>query len=263
MFGMLVCMLLIVPWLATLFGSMLALRLSHTGLRMQKVLLGFAAGVMLAASVWSLIIPAFDEAGTEFGGVLTVSAGFLLGCILMLMLDRIIPHQHNQAEAHPEGPPSKLSRPMLLVVAVALHNIPEGLSLGIVLHAALSDQSYSTVAAITFGLGLALQNFPEGIAVVMPLRQLGIPEAVCRRFGAFASLAEPVAALLAWGCAAFLAESFAALMPLLLSIAAGAMVFIVVEELIPESQTETHDHLPTYGLLAGFWLMAVMGVVAG
>lgn len=256
-------MLMIVPWLATLSGSLLALRLDFGNKRLQSLLLGFAAGIMLAASVWSLIMPAFEEAGTELQGVAIVTLGFVLGCALMQCLDKLLPHLHRITDLQPEGRPSNFSRPLLLVIAVALHNIPEGLSLGIVMAAAFQEQGYSAVAAVTFGLGLALQNFPEGMAVTLPLRQAGVPEKTCRNWGIMASFAEPAAALIGWGGTALVAQSSHFFMPLLLSVAAGAMTFIVVEELIPESQETGHDHYPTYGFLVGFWVMAVMGIVAG
>ena len=258
--------LMIVPWFATWGGSLAANHMRIDTARRQAGLLGFAAGVMIAASVWSLILPAFDEVGATPRGAVVVSLGFLLGCAGMLLLDRVVPHQHPE-EPRPEGHTSHLSRPMLLVLAVALHNIPEGLALGVVIAAARGESSMTWSAALMFGVGLALQNFPEGLAVVLPLRQAGMSKKKCRRLGLLASLAEPGAAVLGLLFTSLLSSLGGVILPLLLSAAAGAMVFIVVEELIPESQAAglspdgRHSHAATYGFLLGFWAMALMGIL--
>lgn len=254
--------LMIVPWVATFAGSITAVYISINTQRKQGSLLGFAAGIMIAASIWSLILPAFDEAGTGWFGVALVTGGFVLGCLGMLLLDKLIPHQHND-DSEAEGIHTHMSRSMLLVTAVALHNIPEGMALGVVIASAMSDQGMSWMAALMFGIGLALQNFPEGAAVVLPLRQSGVSRKKCIRLGTLASFAEPVAALVGLLLSSLLIRLGGIIMPLLLSIAAGAMVFIVVEELIPESQSGNVGHSSTYGFLIGFWIMAVMGVVGG
>ncbi len=256
----LIALLFFLPWLATLCGSMLGLQLRLGSQRRQGALLGFAAGVMLASCVWSLILPAFQAGGPPLRAGLLATLGFLLGCAGMLGLDRVTPHQHMD-DSPPEGRPSHLPRPMLLVMAVALHNIPEGLALGVLI-TALQTGGASPAAAAAFGLGLALQNFPEGLAVVLPMRQAGVPQRRCRNLGALASFAEPAAALLGWGASALLSRAGPFILPVLLSFAAGAMVFIVVEELIPESQSGG-GHAATYGLLAGFWLMALLGLLGG
>lgn len=261
--------LMILPWLATFGGSVMASRIRVNTAKGQGWLLGFAAGVMIAASIWSLIIPSFEEVsraaagtGPDFRGALVVSLGFALGCAGMLLLDKLIPHQHID-EDKPEGSPSHLSRPMLLVMAVALHNIPEGMALGVVIAAAMGDSGMTWTAAIMFGLGLALQNFPEGIAVVLPLKQSGTSKGKCMWWGFWASLAEPAAAVVGLMLTSFLNTLGGVVMPVLLSMAAGAMIFIVVEELIPESQSGNHGHAATYGFLIGFWLMALLGVLGG
>ena len=174
--------LMLLPWAATFGGSLMAARIGLGSAKRQGALLGFAAGIMIAASVWSLIVPAFSDAGHDFKGTLVVTLGFLLGCAGMLGLDKLVPHQHMDEES-PEGSPSHLSRPMLLVLAVALHNIPEGLALGVVIAAAMADAGMTWTAAIVFGLGLALQNFPEGMAVVLPLRQSGSTKKRCGASG--------------------------------------------------------------------------------
>lgn len=254
--------LMLLPWIATFGGSLMAARISLDTRRKEGGLLGFAAGVMIAASIWSLLIPAFDGAGSHFRGALVVTLGFALGCAGMLLLDKLVPHQHMD-ENTPEGSPSHLSRPMLLVLAVALHNIPEGMALGVVIAAAMQDAGMSWTAAIVFGLGLALQNLPEGMAVVLPLRQTGADRRRCVWWGFWASLAEPAAAVLGLLLTSALTALGGVVMPVLLSIAAGAMIFIVVEELIPESQAGGHGHAATYGFLIGFWTMALLGVLGG
>lgn len=261
--------LMLLPWAATFGGSLMAARIWVNTAKGQGWLLGFAAGVMIAASIWSLIIPSFEEmgggaggTGTDFRGALVVTLGFALGCAGMLLLDKLVPHQHMD-EDKPEGSPSHLSRPMLLVMAVALHNIPEGMALGVVIAAAITDSSMSWTAAIMFGLGLALQNFPEGMAVVLPLKQNGTAKHKCMWWGFWASLAEPAAAIVGLALTSFLNTLGGVVMPILLSMAAGAMIFIVVEELIPESQTGDHGHAATYGFLIGFWLMALLSVLGG
>lgn len=250
-------LLMTVPWLATFAGSFFGAKKDLKSNKQQGGFLGFAAGIMIAASVWSLIIPAFAELPV-FSGTIVATVGFLLGCGLMLLLDKVVPHQHME-EDKPEGSPSSLSRPMLLVMAVALHNIPEGLALGVVMAGVLSGD-LTTTSALVFGAGLALQNLPEGVAVTMPMRQAGISEKRCVQLGGLASLAEPVSALVGLGITVLLASFGAITMPILLSIAAGAMVFIVVEELIPASQAVNDGHSATYGFLLGFWIMAVMGI---
>ncbi len=263
MYFVLILFLMVLPWVATAAGSLMALKLPIQSNRRQGIYLGFAAGVMIASSVWSLLLPAFDRAGEGIVACLIVSAGFGLGVLGMLALDKLMPHQH-MGEDVPEGRPSHLSRPMLLVMAVALHNIPEGMALGVVMAAVTNRESFLNIAAAAaFGLGLALQNFPEGMAVVLPMRQAGKDEKFCRKWGIIASFAEPAAAIIGFVLAALLTQLGTIIMPILLAMAAGAMVFIVVEELIPESQHLDSGHSATYGFLAGFWVMAMMGALGG
>lgn len=251
--------LMILPWIATFGGSMLALKMKLGSEKRQGLLLGFAAGVMMASSIWSLIIPAFEDAGRDLAGIGIVTLGFALGCGGMLLLDKLLPHQHIDTD-EPEGRPSHMSRPMLLVMAVALHNIPEGLALGIVLSAAMMPGGMNWTAALVFAIGLALQNFPEGMAVVLPMRQAGMKHSKILRFGVIASFAEPAAALVSFFATGLLAQMGGVVLPILLSVAAGAMVFIIVEELIPESQSANVGHSSTYGFLIGFWVMVAMAV---
>lgn len=255
--------LMVVPWAATFFGSILGLKVSLDSQKRQGWLLGFAAGVMFAASIWSLIIPSFEEAGNGIIGVIISTIGFVLGCLGMLLLDKVLPHQHMD-DSPPEGKKSTFSKPMLLVMAVALHNIPEGLALGVVIAAVMQNSTTMTwTGALVFALGLALQNFPEGMAVVLPMRQAGFSYDKTRKWGILASFAEPVAAVIGLIAASLLTNLGWVIMPILLSIAAGAMIFIVVEELIPESQCANDGHSATYGILIGFWIMAVMGILGG
>ncbi len=258
----LILILMAVPWIATFLGSIFGVKVSLKSTKRQGGLLGFAAGVMLAASIWSLIIPAFNEAGEGLRGAIISTIGFVLGCLSMLLLDKVLPHQHMD-NSPPEGIHSKLSRPMLLVMAVALHNIPEGMALGVVIAAVMQNKNMTWVSALVFALGLALQNFPEGMAVVLPMRQAGISDIKCRNWGIIASFAEPVSAIIGWVAASVLSSFGWIIMPILLSMAAGAMIFIVVEELIPESQNANTGHTATYGILIGFWTMAIMGILGG
>lgn len=254
-------LMFVVPWIATFLGSYLGTVMELKSDQMQRGFLGFAGGVMIAASIWSLIIPAFDGLAPVSGALIT-TAGFALGVLGMLALDKILPHQHVDQD-QPEGAKSHLSRPMLLVMAVALHNIPEGISLGIVMVAAWQS-GITPVAALVFAAGLALQNFPEGMAVVVPLKEVGMSKRKIMKFGTLASFAEPVAALVGIVLSVALQSLGSFVMPIMLTVAAGAMVFITVEELIPASQAGEHGgHGATYGFLLGFWIMAVMGILAG
>lgn len=254
--------LFVVPWLATFTGSIFGLKVRLETKSRQNLLLGFAAGVMLASSIWSLIIPAFADAGQDIKGVGVVTLGFALGIGGMLGLDKLLPHQHINEDL-PEGRPSHLSRPTLLVMAVALHNIPEGLALGIVMNSAMRPGGIAPMMAIVFGIGLALQNFPEGMAVSLPMRQAGMEYKRARNLSILASFAEPASALIGFFATQLLSSLGPVVMPVMLSVAAGAMIFIVIEELIPESQAGEHGHGATYGFLAGFWIMVVMAVLGG
>ena len=253
-------LLFLLPWAATWLGSVAGIRMRLASPARQAAFLGFAGGVMVSASIWSLILPAFDSL-PGLPGTAIATAGFVLGCGLMLVLDKLLPHQHAHEDT-PEGHASHLTRPMLLVMAVMLHNIPEGVALGVVMAATLRE-GIGFAGAAAFALGLALQNFPEGMAVVVPLRESGMTRRRLMRWGTLASCAEPAAALLGFALSLALAGLGGAVLSLLLSLAAGAMMFIVVEELIPASQADATGHAPTYGFLIGFWMMAVLGVVLG
>jgi len=228
---------------------------------LQKTLLGFASGVMTAAAVWSLLIPAMEMGDADSAGrVIPAVAGFAVGIAFMLLLDVITPHQHIQ-ESSFEGPRSKLSRVAKLTLAVTLHNIPEGMAVGVAMAAAMdSGVGISMAGALTLSLGIAIQNFPEGAIVSMPLYGAG---GHSRRkafaIGTLSGIVEPIAAAVTILLASFVMP----VLPYLLAFAAGAMLYVVVEELIPETQNGRHSNLGTIGFAAGFALMMVLDVVLG
>ena len=223
---------------------------------MQRIFLGFAAGVMIAASVWSLLIPAIEE--TE--QVASAVPLFWLGILLMLLLDGLLPHLHNGA-AHAEGLPSSFRRTTLLVLAVTLHNIPEGMAVGLSFaRAAQHGGSRGLVAAAgALALGIGIQNFPEGAAVALPLHQEGLSRMKSFVYGALSGIVEPL-----FGVAVVLVSAqLTPFMPWLMSAAAGAMLYVVVEELIPEAHLGEHSHSGTLGVMAGFLVMMILDVALG
>ena len=227
----------------------------------QRVFLGFAAGVMIAASVWSLLIPAIEEAeaaGTP--GWIPAAGGFMLGIAFLLGLDRLLPHLHLDAGAA-EGPATGWKRTTLLVMAVTLHNIPEGMSVGLsfALAAQHADEPSRFAAAAALAIGIGIQNFPEGAAISLPLRQEGMPAGKAFRMGALSGLVEPVFGVLT----VLVAGSIGPFMPWLLAFAAGAMMYVVVEELIPEAHLGEHSHIGTMGVMAGFLVMMILDVALG
>ncbi|MBD5310021.1 MAG: ZIP family metal transporter [Bacteroides sp.] len=227
---------------------------------LQKGLTGFAAGVMVAASIWSLIIPSIEMTGKEgFMSVLPALVGFALGIGFLLILDETVPHQHID-EKESEGPRSNISRTKKLVFAVTLHNIPEGMAVGVALAAALDHNTYLPMAgALALSLGIAIQNFPEGAIVSMPLRAAGNSRNKAFGMGVLSGLVEPIAAVVTILLASFIIP----VLPYLLAFAAGAMMYVVVEELIPETQEGTHSNWGTIGFAVGFMLMMVLDVVLG
>ncbi|MDO5400935.1 MAG: ZIP family metal transporter [Eubacteriales bacterium] len=225
----------------------------------QKALLGFAAGVMIAASVWSLLIPAIDMAGAA-GTVAWVPAvvGFLGGVAFLLVLDTVIPHLHLN-DSCPEGAPCSLGRSSMLVLAVTLHNIPEGMAVGVVLAGALSGEMMSAASALVLALGIAIQNFPEGAVISMPLVGTGLSRGRAFRAGFLSGVVEPISALVTIALTAFVTP----VLPYILSFAAGAMLYVVIEELIPESQAAPHTNIGTLATALGFALMMVLDVALG
>lgn len=251
----------IVPFLGTALGASCVLFMKKAIKRpVQKALIGFAAGVMVAASVWSLLIPSIEMTGKDgFMSVLPAIIGFMLGILFLLFLDIIIPHQHID-ETHSEGPKSSLSKSTKLFLAITLHNIPEGMAVGVTFAAALADNTFMPVAgAMALAVGMAIQNFPEGAIVSMPLRNEGNSRLKSFVLGALSGIVEPVAMLVT----ILLTDSIIPLLPYVLGFAAGAMMYVVVEELIPETQEGEHSNLGTIGFAIGFILMMVLDVVLG
>ncbi|MDE5821089.1 MAG: ZIP family metal transporter [Paramuribaculum sp.] len=225
---------------------------------LQKALTGFAAGVMVAASVWSLLIPSMEMTGKE--GIMKVlpdAVGFIAGILFLLFLDVVIPHQHIES-SESEGPKSHLSKTGKLVFAVTLHNIPEGMAVGVALAAAIENSSYLPMSgALALALGIAIQNFPEGAIVSMPLKAAGNNRGKSFVIGALSGIVEPIAAVMT----ILLASYVLPVLPYLLSFAAGAMMYVVVEELIPETQQGSHSNWGTIGFTIGFVLMMVLDVL--
>ena len=228
---------------------------------LQRVFLGFAAGVMIAASVWSLLIPAIEEAEAAGGvGWLPAAGGFVLGILLMLGLDGLLPHLHSGA-AQAEGLPSSFRRTTLLVLAVTLHNIPEGMAVGLTFaRAAQHNGDAGLIAAAgALALGIGIQNFPEGAAVALPLRQEGLSRGRAFAYGALSGIVEPLGALLT----ILAAGLFVPALPYLLSFAAGAMLYVVVEEMIPEMSQGRHSNVGVLAFALGFSVMMVLDVALG
>ncbi len=228
--------------------------------RLQKTLTGFAAGVMVAASVWSLLIPSIEMTGKEgFMSIFPGIVGFLGGILFLLFLDSVIPHQHFDSDQS-EGPKSHLSKTAKMVFAITLHNIPEGMAVGVALAGAMEHNSYMPMAgAIALSIGIAIQNFPEGAIVSMPLRSAGNSRMKSFLMGTLSGVVEPIGAILTIMLASFILP----ILPYLLAFAAGAMMYVVVEELIPETQEGKHSNMGTIGFALGFVLMMALDVLLG
>ena len=228
--------------------------------RLEKMLLGFAAGVMIAASVWSLLIPAIELSEEQnVTGWVPAAAGFLLGIAFLLLLDSVIPHLHKNSD-EPEGMKSGLAKTTMLLFAVTLHNLPEGMAVGVTLAGALMGNAGITMAgAFVLSLGIAIQNFPEGAIISMPLRGEGMSRRRAFMSGALSGIVEPIGAIIT----ILLAEMATKVLPYLLAFAAGAMIYVVVEELIPESQNGEHSNIGTVGASLGFVLMMILDVALG
>lgn len=251
----------ILPFLGTALGASCVLFMKNAikGI-LQNLLIGFAAGVMVAASVWSLLIPSIHITGKEgFMSVLPAVIGFLFGIFFLLSLDVLIPHQHIDEE-HSEGPKSKLSKTSKLVLAITLHNIPEGMAVGVAFAAAMGNSADLPVAgAIALAVGMAIQNFPEGAIVSMPLRTAGNSRTKSFLLGVASGVVEPIA----MGLTLLITDLIYPLLPYVLAFSAGAMMYVVVEELIPETQADEHSNLGTIGFALGFVLMMILDVVLG
>lgn len=252
---------LLIPFLGTMLGSALVFFMKDKiNTKLQKLLLGFAAGVMIAASVWSLIIPSIDM--SEKQGIISwlpAAIGFILGIGFLLLLDSIIPHLHLNSKK-PEGIKSKLKNEIMLVLAVTLHNIPEGMAEGIILAGMLVPDSEITVASsFMLAIGLSIQNFPEGAIISMPLRDEGLSKSKAFIYGTLSGIVEPIGAILT----ILLTTSIVPILPYLLAFAAGAMFYVVVEELIPEAQEGNHSNIGTIGFAIGFVIMMVLDIAFG
>lgn len=252
---------ILIPFFGTTLGSACVLFMKNKLHPMlQRALTGFAAGVMTAASVWSLLIPAMEQ--SESMGKLSffpAAAGFWFGILFLLLLDRAVPHLHmNSARA--EGPESTLQKQVLLVLAVTLHNLPEGMAVGVVYAGWLSgDAGITAMGALALSLGIAIQNFPEGAIISMPLRAEGVSKGKAFLCGTLSGVVEPAGAALTILAAGFVVP----LLPYLLSFAAGAMVYVVVEELIPEMSAGKHSNVGTLLFAAGFTVMMALDVALG
>ena len=248
---------LLIPFLGTALGSAFVFFMKREMPPMvQKVLLGFASGVMVAASVWSLLIPSM-EMGQETGAVIPPTVGLLAGFAFLLLIDYITPHIHASGEA--EGPRSSLSRTAKLALAVTIHNFPEGMAVGVAIAGALSSANFNMAGALALSLGIAIQNVPEGAIISMPLRAAGNSRWKAFAIGALSGIVEPIGGALVL----FLATSILGIMPYMLAFAAGAMLYVVVEELVPEYSQGRHSNVGTIGFALGFALMMVLDVVLG
>lgn len=249
-------------WFMTALGAAMVFLFKEIKPKVLNMMLGFAAGVMIAASFWSLLAPALEEA-EALGQIPWLSAGigFLGGGAFLWLSDRFLPHMHfgsNQAE----GISTHLRRSILLVFSITLHNIPEGLAVGVAFGALASGQDPSVVlAAFGVAIGIGIQNFPEGAAVSIPLRREGLSRKKCFLYGQASGIVEPIAAVIG----AWLVSYLQPILPYALAFAAGAMIYVVVEELIPESQQGNHEatHLSTFGCMIGFAVMMILDVALG
>ena len=252
---------LLIPFLGTTLGSaMVFLMKNKMNTKVQKLLLGFASGVMIAASIWSLITPSIEMA-EEQGIVSWIPAaiGFLFGIIFLLVLDSIIPHLHLNSKK-PEGIKAKLKNTTMMVLAVTLHNIPEGMAVGVVFAGVLAQNTTITLAgAFALSIGIAIQNFPEGAIISMPLKNEGMSKPKAFLYGTLSGIVEPIGAIIT----ILLTGIVTPILPYLLSFAAGAMIYVVVEELIPESQVGEHSNIGTIGVAIGFVIMMILDVALG
>lgn len=252
---------LMIPFLGTSLGAACVFFLKdRLNPLVQKALLGFASGVMVAASVWSLLIPAM-EMSEELGKLsfLPAAVGFSLGILFLLVMDRIIPHLHLNEEK-PEGMPSKLKKTTMLVLAVTLHNIPEGMAVGVVFAGLLAGNNEITMSgALALTIGIAIQNFPEGAIISLPLKSEGGSKKRAFFYGMASGVVEPLAA----GITILLAGVITKLLPGLLAFAAGAMIYVVVEELLPEASEGDHSNISTIGFAVGFLIMMILDVALG
>ena len=252
---------LLIPFIGTTLGSgMVYLLKNRMDPKLEKALLGFASGVMVAASVWSLLIPSIDMA-TEQGKIafIPASIGLLAGMAFLLVLDSVIPHIHIN-EDEPEGiKVDKLKKTTMMIFAVTLHNIPEGMAVGVALAGAMNGSSISLASALALSTGIAIQNFPEGAIISMPLKEEGMSKNIAFLLGTLSGAVEPLFGFIT----ILLTGLVVPILPYILAFAAGAMLYVVVEELIPESQNGTHSNIGTIGFAIGFVIMMILDVALG
>ena len=252
---------ILIPFVGTSLGAACVFFMKGTlNAKLQKALTGFAAGVMVAASIWSLLIPAIEQSkGMGKLSFIPAAVGFGIGILFLLVMDHIIPHLHMNSNTA-EGPHTQLKRTTMLVLAVTLHNIPEGMAVGVVYAGWITGNSNITgMAALTLALGIAIQNFPEGAIISMPLRSEGTKKGKAFFYGVLSGVVEPIGAFLTILAAGLIVPA----LPYLLSFAAGAMMYVVVEELIPEMSDGKHSDIGTILFAAGFILMMILDVALG
>lgn len=250
-----------IPFVGTTLGAGCVFFIrGKLNMRLQRIFTGFAAGVMVAASIWSLLIPSLENAG-HMGkwAFMPAVIGFWLGVIFLAAMDKAVPHLHMNSETA-EGPKSKLQRTTMMILALVLHNIPEGMAVGVLYAGAMMQEADITVtAALVLSLGIAIQNFPEGAIISIPLHGEGMKKAKAFTYGMLSGVVEPVAAVVT----ILVAELVVPALPYMLGFAAGAMIYVVVEELIPEMSEGEHSHLGTFMFMIGFTAMLIMDVVLG
>ena len=252
---------LLLPLAGTVLGSAFVFLLKDSiPEKLQKALLGFASGVMVAAAVWSLLIPAMEmSASSGRWSVLPAAVGFLLGIAFLLMIDEATPHLH-LGNDKPEGPRSRLSRTAMLALAVTIHNLPEGMAVGVVFAGIDSGAAHLSLAsALAVSIGIAIQNIPEGAIISLPMRAEGNSRWRSFLIGSLSGVVEPIGAV----AVLLLASLLMPVLSYMLAFAAGAMLYVVVEELIPEASSGKHSNLSTIGFALGFVLMMVLDVVMG
>lgn len=257
---------LLIPFLGTALGAACVFFVrGELNWRIHRAFTGFAAGVMVAASIWSLLIPAMEEsAALEELAFLPAAIGFWVGILFLLLLDHLIPHLHHDS-TEAEGPPSSISRVGKLVLAVTLHNIPEGMAVGVVYAGLLAAQTngvsdgITSAAALAMSIGIAIQNFPEGAIISLPLRSEGVKDGKAFFYGVLSGVVEPIGAYLT----ILAVHHVVPFLPYFLSFAAGAMLYVVVEELIPEMSQGQHSDIGTLAFAVGFSLMMALDVALG
>lgn len=253
-----------IPFLATILGSASVFFFKNKiSERVNSALLGFAAGIMIAASIWSLIMPSLDyaqETGWGELAIIPVVIGFILGALTLFGIDKIVPHLHQGSQNEEGLEANKMSRDVKLFLAMTIHNFPEGLAVGFAFAVALQPNSQLTMTgAMALAIGIALQNIPEGAAVSLPMAKKAKSKWKAFNFGSISAIVEPIGAVMAF----FFATFFHTLLPWFLSFAAGAMMYVVVEELIPEAKLSETDHTGTFSVLLGFVIMMVLDILLG